>query len=77
MEKRLKFSFDKEGDVLDISIGTPEPALSEDIGDDILIRRNQKKEVVGFTILNFTKRFEKLGKEETMPIKANFVLVED
>lgn len=30
MEKRLKMFFDKEGDVLDISIGDPRETISKD-----------------------------------------------
>jgi len=30
------------------------------------------KKIVGFTILNFEKRFEHLSKSETLPITATF-----
>ncbi len=73
MNKKLIFSFDKEGDVLDISIGKPRKAISEEIKDDVFIRKDPKtKEIVGFMILNFEKRFKKLGQEQEIPIKAIF-----
>ena len=73
MDKKLIFSFDKEGDVLDISIGRPKKAISEEIKEDVFIRKNPKtKEIVGFMILNFEKRFKKLGKTEEIPLKAVF-----
>ncbi len=73
MDKKLIFSFDKEGDVLDISIGKPKKAISEEIKEDVFIRKNPKtKEIVGFMILNFEKRFKKLGKTEEIPLKAVF-----
>ncbi|NJD51889.1 MAG: DUF2283 domain-containing protein [Candidatus Methanoperedens sp.] len=73
MEKNLKFFFDKKGDVLDIAIGMPIGAISKEIGNDILMRVDPKtKEIVGFTILNFEKRFEHLKKAETLPITATF-----
>ncbi len=57
MEKKLKFFFDKEGDVLDIAIGKTRTAVSKEIGNDILIRIDpETKEIVGFTILNFEDR---------------------
>ena len=34
MEKALNFSYDKEGDILDISLGKPQKAVSEEISDD-------------------------------------------
>jgi uncharacterized protein YuzE len=50
MEGKIMFWFDKEGDVLDISIGKPQKVISREVGKDILIRMNPKnKEVIGFT----------------------------
>ncbi|MBU4373749.1 MAG: DUF2283 domain-containing protein [Euryarchaeota archaeon] len=77
MEKKLKFFFDKEGDVLDIAIGEPKEAISKEIGNDIVMRIDPKtKKIVGFTILNFEKRFEHMAMAETIPITATFVQVE-
>jgi len=43
------FWFDKEGDVLDISMGKPQKAVSKEVGEDIIIRINPKnKEIVGY-----------------------------
>lgn len=73
MEKKLKFFFDKEGDVLDIAIDKPKRAISREIGNDVLVRIDpETKEIVGFTILNFEKRFEHLRRPETLPITAVF-----
>jgi uncharacterized protein YuzE len=70
MEKRLRMFFDKEGDVLDISIGDPREAISKEVGGDILIRVDPKtNEVLGITILNFEKRFEQ-RKTEVFPVSA-------
>lgn len=77
MEKRLKFFFDKKGDVLDFVIGKPKEAISKEIGNDIVVRIDPKmKEIVGFTILNFETRFEHMDRSETLPITATFVQVE-
>jgi uncharacterized protein YuzE len=64
MEKRLRMFFDKEGDIFDISLGNPRVAISREVGDDLLIRVDPKtNEVLGITILNFEKRFERTKKE--------------
>ncbi len=77
MEKELKFFFDKQGDVLDISIGEPKEAISKEISNDIVVRLDPKtNKIVGFTILNFEKRFEHLNKSETLPITATFSQIE-
>ncbi len=76
-DNRLKFFFDKKGDVLDIAIGKPEKAISRELNNDIVVRIDPKtKEIVGFTILNFEKRFEHRDKGETLPITATFAQIE-
>lgn len=73
MEKKLRFFFDKKGDILDIAIGEPKEAISKEIGNDVVMRIDPKtKEIVGFTILNLEKRFEYLDRSETLPITATF-----
>jgi len=73
MGKRLNFYYDKKGDILDISVGKPQKAISEEIQDDFFIRKNPKtKEVVGFMILNFEKRFGKSSKPTEIPLSVNF-----
>ena len=72
MDEKLRMFFDKKGDILDISLGEPREAISREIGDDILMRIDpETDEVLGFTILNFEKRFERT-KIETFPLTAKF-----
>ncbi len=71
MDEKLMFFYDKEGDILDISIGKPKKAVSKEIENDIILRLEPKtRELVGFTILNFEKRFKKEDKEFPIPITA-------
>jgi len=75
MEKAMNFTYDKEGDILDISLGQPQEALSEEVSEDIFVRLEPKtKKIVGFMILNFEKRFGRTHKIETLPIIGNFRL---
>lgn len=75
MEKKLNFAYDKEGDVLDISLGQPSSAISEEISEDIFVRLEPKtKKIVGFMILNFERRFNRSHKQETLPIIGDFRL---
>ena len=74
MEKRLNFSYDQEGDVLDISLGKPQKAISEEVKEDFYVRlKPNTKEVVGFMILNFSSRFRK-EKASEVPIMGHFNL---
>jgi uncharacterized protein YuzE len=76
MEKNLNFYYDKEGDILDISIGRPKKAISEEISEDFFLRKDRKTgKIVGFMMLNFEKRFTKLGREESIPVTAVFSAV--
>ncbi len=78
MEKKLKIFFDKKSDVLNIAIGIPKEAISREIGNDIIIRINpQTEEIMGFTIFNFEKRFERRVRSETLPITATFGQIEE
>ena len=74
MGKELNFFYDKEGDVLDISIDEPQDAISNEIEDDFFVRMNPKtKEIVGFSILNFEKYFSQGSDfKRVVPIEAKF-----
>lgn len=74
MEKRLMFSYDREGDILDIAVGQPQAAVSEELQEDFFVRRDSKSgEVVGFMILNFQRGFA--GRQlKAVPVKGAFAL---
>ncbi len=74
----LNLFYDRKGDVLYISIGSPKDAISKEVNDDMLIRvQPDTEKVVGFTILNFAERFSDLKKEQFVPIKAQFESIEE
>jgi uncharacterized protein YuzE len=51
--------YDAETDVLYISFGEPKPAEGLDIGDGTILRVDpETEEVVGLTILDFSRRTE-------------------
>jgi uncharacterized protein YuzE len=73
MDATLNFFYDKKGDILDISIGPPQPAISDEMGNDIIIRHHpETDEIIGFTILNFERRFEQNEKRYELPVMARF-----
>ena len=76
MAKGLNFSYDKEGDVLDISVGEPSEAISQELEDDFFIRRApDSNEILGFSILNFEKWFKGKRDTKTLPVEAVFNLI--
>lgn len=70
MEKTIRFFYDKDSDVMDISLGKPKVAISEEVDDDIVIRVDPKsREIVGFTIINFVNVFLKRFATKEKPIE--------
>ncbi|MEM3608934.1 MAG: DUF2283 domain-containing protein [Candidatus Bathyarchaeia archaeon] len=72
MEKEgLKVWFDPEGDLLEVELSKPRKGFFKDLGDDVFLRVDEKGNVLGFVILNVTKRV-KNAREVELPIKASF-----
>lgn len=74
-KKKLNFSYDVDGDVLDISIGKPVKAISNEIDNEFFVRVHPRtKKIVGFSILNFRKKSRHRKTDITIPIHADFSL---
>ena len=73
MEK-LRVWFDQEGDLLEVGF-MKKKGIMRNMGDDIFLRLDQKGNVLGFAVLNATKRFEKI-KEIELPVKGKLVSAE-
>jgi len=67
----LKVWFDPEGDLLEVELGKPKKGFFRDMGEDVFLRVDMEGNVLGFAILNATKRMKKL-REVELPIKASF-----
>lgn len=75
MEK-IDVWFDKEGDLLEVNIGNPKKGFFKPIEDeDAFVRVDSETgKIVGFTILNFTKRFKKSNNQHfklPLPLKLD------
>jgi uncharacterized protein YuzE len=61
MRNKVQFHYDREADVLYLSIGKPQRAKTIEIGDDFVLRLHPKSgQVVGLTIIAFSKHFPQL-----------------
>ncbi|MBN8591386.1 MAG: DUF2283 domain-containing protein [Anaerolineae bacterium] len=59
MEKNelMQIAYDRDADVLYLSVGEPRRAISREIGDDILLRLDPDTgSIIGVTILNLSTR---------------------
>ena len=53
----INWDYDKEADVLYLSIGEPMPAVGMDVGEGVIVRYDEaRKEVVGLTLLGLRAR---------------------
>ena len=69
MEEVTTMFYDKEGDVLYITIGKPQVAISRELENDVLLRVHPETgKVVGMTVLNFVSRFSNLKREQPLPV---------
>lgn len=56
----ITWDYDEKADVLYISVGEPRPALGVDIGEGVILRYDEeKKEVVGLTLIGLRERLQK------------------
>ena len=72
MDKVTQLFYDTEGDVLYLSIGEPRPAISQEMGDDVLLRIDPESgEIVGLTILNLSVRFASAQFPQSLPVEID------
>ncbi len=75
MAKRMSFFFDREADILYVTLGEKRKAISKEAGDDILIRIDpESNKVIGLTILNLTTRFKKMRHPKVLPVSGELSL---
>jgi uncharacterized protein YuzE len=71
MDKKMRLFYDREADVLYVSIGRPEFTDYEEVGENLILRREPKTgQVVGFTIIDFAARFAEKESPKSVPIIA-------
>lgn len=69
MEKKISISYDKDVDTMYLSFGNPTNAVSEEIENGIFARFDpDTEELLGFTVINFLKKFGLQPKEISIPV---------
>lgn len=57
---KMRLSYDKQADVLYLSVGKPRKSISREVEDGIILRFDPRtKDITGLTILDFEARFQK------------------
>lgn len=69
----LRIFYDREADVLYLTKGHPEYTDYVEYGEDIILRFDpETKELVGFTITDFSLYFAKQNADFQLPFGVNF-----
>ena len=70
MGKMTEIFYDAESDVLYLSVGEPRAAVSQELGDDVLLRVDpETDEVIGLTVFNLSARFGSVQNPQTLPVE--------
>ena len=74
MRKEIQFHYDREVDVLYLSVGEPQRAKTVEVEEDFILRLYPKTaEVVGLTIIDFSKHFPQLDPTHVkLPTEGSF-----
>lgn len=74
MRKEVQFHYDREADVLYLSVGKPQRAKTIEMGEDFILRLHPKTgEVVGVTIIDFSRHFPQLNPAQLrLPVNGSF-----
>lgn len=69
-QSRIKIFYDREADVLYVTQGNPEYTDYVEYTEDILLRFHpETKQLVGFTLIDFSRHFA--NKESDIPLPSN------
>lgn len=55
MEK-ITITYDKIGNALDVWFSKPRPCVNEEIGNGVILKKDENGEVIGFEKINYLKK---------------------
>lgn len=71
----LKIVYDREADVLYVTRGRPEHTDYVEYTDDVILRFHpETKQLVGFTLVDFSQHFAKKDSDIALPFGVDFHL---
>ncbi len=70
---RLKIVYDREADVLYVTKGTPEHTDYVEYTEDVILRFHpETKQLVGFTLIDFSEHFARKDANIALPFGVDF-----
>lgn len=75
----LRIGYDREADVLYLSIGEPRKGMEyREVGDGVILRIDPVTEkIVGLTVVDFVRKFSGVTQIAQVPVTGEFVPVDD
>lgn len=71
MDQKIMISYDKEADVMYMSFGEPSKAVGDEVDEGVFARYDPTSHaLMGFTIINFSRKFDKQPKAIGISVKA-------
>lgn len=75
---RLKLVYDQEADVLYVTRGQPDYTDYVEYADDVILRFHpETKELVAFTLVDFSEHFAKNETDIALPFGVNFHIFDE
>ena len=72
-QNRIKIFYDREVDVLYVTQGNPEYTDYVEYAEDIILRFHpETKELVGFTLIDFSRHFANKESDISLPFNIDF-----
>ena len=70
---KLKIVYDQEADVFYVTKGTPEYTNYVEYTEDVLLRFHpETKQLVGFTLIDFSEHFAQMDSDIALPFSVDF-----
>jgi len=70
---RLKIVYDREADVLYVTKGSPDHTDYVEYTEEVILRFHpETKQLVGFTLIDFSEHFARKDSDITLPFGVNF-----
>ncbi|MBI5747637.1 MAG: DUF2283 domain-containing protein [Nitrospinae bacterium] len=71
MEK-ITITYDKVGNTLDVWFEKPRPCINEELGNGIIIKKDENGEIIGFEKINYLKK-DKPEEVQSIPLEVVIV----
>ncbi len=68
MEK-ITITYDKVGNTLDVWFEKPMPCINEELGNGVIIKKDESGEIIGFEKINYLKK-EKPEDVHSIPLEV-------